>query len=94
MNAGKRRVDMVKVRAGLAKEPPPYVTVDEGHRLRVLVVGGDTSTRSVVAALVTCAMAPFVGSKMINSAFLDTVEGQAAIDALAGYTVSIRDGGS
>lgn len=92
--AGKRKVDMEKVKKGLAKEPPPYVKVDEEHRLRVLVIGGDPSTRTAVATLVSCALEPFMGEMMIRNSFANSVTGQDVVDELAGYTVSIRDGGS
>lgn len=62
--AGKRKVDMAKVKKGLAVRDEQA----EPLHVRVLLVGGTPEARTAMARLVA--------------------------DALEGYTVSIRDGGS
>lgn len=62
--------------------------------LRVLLVGGDPHQRNALALFISRALEPLVDRKACTSAFVDEPNGRDAVEALEGYRVTIRDGGS
>jgi hypothetical protein len=89
-----RKPNMAKVKRGLGLDADDDVRAANLPMLRVLLVGGDPEQRSALALFISRALEPLVDRKACTSAFVDEPGGREAVEALEGFRVTIRDGGS